>query len=232
MATIPITFSPLTVPVSVQATNINQLLAIISQYLSGQISANVSFFQQGSNWPLSDQGIFFNQTTQQFGTWSTAQGKYLPITDLIIGDTKASFVAGDDTADGWIQLDGRAINSVTGITNDQKSALQSLFGVDANLPNYTFLSGLNGLPDTGSFSDIVNPASAPTQAAVQALTIGGSYSQTEVAALRDNTATLAGSSTAIQAALAQSIGYSESVLTSLNAGGVAGPKWFVYVGSQ
>lgn len=230
MATIPITFSPLTVPVSVQATNINELLTIIAQYLSGQISANVSFFQQGSNWPLSDQGIYFNQTTQQFGTWSTAQGKYLPVTDLIIGDMKSSFVAGDDTADGWIQLDGRAINAVTGITNDQKSALQSLFGT--TLPNYTFLSGLAGLPATTSFSGIVNPASAPTADTVASLTIGGSYSQTEVAALRDNTATLAGSATAIQSALAQSIGYSEQVLASLNAGGVAGPKWFVYVGSQ
>lgn len=232
MATIPITLTPLTVPVAVQAADINQLLTVISQYIAGSISADVSFFVQGSNWPLSDQGIFFNQTTQQFGTWNTGQGKYLPITDLIIGDTKASFVAGDDTADGWIQLDGRAISAVTGINNDQKSALQSLFGVDAALPNYTFLGGLNNLPANGSFSGIAMPGITPTQPTIAALPISGTYSSAEVQQLRNATADLSGATDVLNAATAQIRGYSESVLTSLNAGGVTGPKWFVYVGSQ
>ncbi len=232
MSNIPIQLSPLTVPVDFQAGDINQLLTIISQYLSASISANVSFFQQGSNWPTSDQGIFFNQTTRQFGTWSTGQGRYLPVTGLIIGDTKASFVAGDNTAAGWIQLNGRAINAVTGITNEQKSALEGLFGVGANLPNYTFLSGLSGVPANNSFTDIVNPETLPTAAQVALLPVGGSYSQTEMTAVRDATAGVAGSATTLQAALAQSIGYSEKIINALNAGGVSGPQWFVYVGSQ
>ncbi len=232
MANIPITLTPLAVPVGIEAINFDQLLTLISQYVGAQISADVSFFVQGSNWPLSDQGIFFNQTTAQFGTWNTGQGKYLPITDLVIGDMKSSFVAGDNTADGWIQLDGRSINAVTGINQDQKSALEGLFGANANLPNYTFLSGLSNLPADGSFSGVDIPAPDPSQAAIGALPIGSGYDQDEVAALRNSTAVLAGSNASLNAATAQIRGYAESMLNSLNAGGVAGPKWFVYAGSQ
>jgi len=234
MPIIPIQLSALPVPVQIQAVDVNSLLQIIAQYIAASIGADVSFFQQGSNWPLSDQGIYFNQTTNQFGTWSTAQGKYLPVTDLTIGDLKASFVAGDNTADGWIQLDGRLIDAVTGITNDQKSALQALFGAlpSSALPNYTFVTGLSGLPANGSYTGINNPTPSPTQDAVSALTIGGTYDQNEVQAVRDALASLAGSTLTISTAVGQIIGYSESVLNALNGGGVAGPKWFVYVGSQ
>ena len=44
-ATIPITLTPVPVPVGVKATDINQLVTIITQYIAGSINQDVSFFQ-------------------------------------------------------------------------------------------------------------------------------------------------------------------------------------------
>ena len=125
-------------PTGIEATDINGLLGIIAQYLQGSISQSVSFFQQGSNYPSSDQGIFFNQTTQQFGAWNAALGRYIPLTTLKVGDAKPSYVAGDDVVNGWVELNGRNINSVAGITVSQQANLATLFGAGATLPTQNF----------------------------------------------------------------------------------------------
>jgi len=64
--TIPITLTPIPVPVNIQAVNINDFLGIVCEYISGSISQNVSFFQQGATAPNSNQGIFYNTSTQRF----------------------------------------------------------------------------------------------------------------------------------------------------------------------
>lgn len=233
MTDIPITLTALPVPVGIQAINFDQLLVLICRYVAGQISANVSFFLQGSNWPLSDQGIFFNQSTRQFGTWDTGQGKYLPLTNLVIGDLKASLAAGDETAGGWIQLDGRSINSITGINQDQKSALEGLFGVDSNLPDYTFFGALQNLPASGSFSSINVAAISPTSTSVLILPVGATYDQGEMQGIRGALAGVDSSAESLVASTTSVRDVSEQVLGSLNsAAGDAGPKWFVYCGSQ
>lgn len=135
---IPIILTALPVPTGIQAINFDQQLALVARYLQGSISTNVSFFLQGSNFPQSDQGIFYNQTTHQFGAWDSSQGRYVPLTTLIVGDAKPSYVAGDDVVNGWVQLDGRNVNSVPGITQFQKANLQTLFGVGGVLPTQTF----------------------------------------------------------------------------------------------
>lgn len=137
-STIPIILTPLPVPTGIQAINFDQLLALVARYLQGSISTNVSFFLQGSNFPQSDQGIFYNQTTHQFGAWDSGQGRYVPLTTLIVGDAKPCYVGGDDAVNGWILLDGRNVNSVTGINQFQKSNLEILFGVGGVLPTANF----------------------------------------------------------------------------------------------
>lgn len=137
-STIPITLVALPAPTGIQALDFNQLLSLVARYIQGSISANVDFFLQGSNFPQSDQGIFYNQTTRQFGAWNAAQGQYVPLTTLIVGQATPFYTAGDDTVNGWIELNGRNVNSVTGITQFQKANLETLFGVGGILPTQTF----------------------------------------------------------------------------------------------
>ncbi len=137
-STIPIILTALPVPTGIQATDFNQLLALVAKYLQGSISTSVSFFLQGSNFPLSDQGIFYNQTTHQFGAWNASLGRYVPLTTLVVGDAKPSYVGGDDPVNGWIVLNGRNVNEVAGITQFQKANLETLFGVSGIMPTQTF----------------------------------------------------------------------------------------------
>lgn len=152
MSTIPIVITPLPVPVGAQALNINQLIALISKHLSASIDVdNVSFFLQGFVAPSSDQGLFFNKFSNQFQIWSSSQGKYIPVsTDLQVGDAKLSFVSGDDVNAGWLVCNGRSVNSITGISNNQKQILITLFGASGNLPSLT-----DSAPDGGYYKVFV-----------------------------------------------------------------------------
>lgn len=141
--TVPVQFTPLPAPVGIKAINFNQMLGLICQYIQASIGQNVSFFLQGSNFPTSDQGIFYNQTTQQFGAWNAALGRYVPLSTIQVGDGKPSYVAGDDAVHGWIVLDGRNVNSVTGINQAQKSNLETLFGVGGTMPTQNFGASTN-----------------------------------------------------------------------------------------
>lgn len=226
--TIPITFSANTVPVGVKAVNINDLLTIISEYMTGQISQDVSFFIQGASAPAYNAGLFFNTTTQRFETWNGSG--YIPISELQVGDMKVALRSSDDTANGWVLLNGRPINNILTLTQIQRNNLNTLFASGA-LPNYTFLSGLSGLPSSGSFSSIVNNAINPTTGTIGALTIGSSYSQSEIQAFRDNTEMLLSSTVNLQTATANIQSVAEQLLTSLNSSSaVIGPRWFVFCG--
>lgn len=228
---VPIVLSPVPVPVGIQAVNINDLLSIISEYMTATISQNVSFYLQGSTPPNSNQGIFYNTTTKRFEDWSTSLGAYVPISELQVGDMKSSFRQSDDVGNGWILLNGRPINNVTGITQVQKSNLEALFGTASNLPSYSFLSGLGSVPPSGSFSNITNNPIQPSVGVIGNQTISSTYLQSEIVNFRNNTELLSASTTNLQTTVAQIQSVSEQLLQSLvGAGAVSGPKWFVFCG--
>jgi hypothetical protein len=228
--TIPITLTPIPVPVGIQAVNINDLLTIVSEYIGGQISANVSFFIQGDTPPTSDQGIFYNTNTLRFEDWSPASGAYVPISELQVGDMKAALRNQDDEGNGWILLDGRQIAAVPNLTQVQINNLNSLFPT-GSLPAFSFLSGLQGLPASGSISGISNPTVQPVPGVIGGLTISSSYSQPEVQALRNNTEILENSTNALQNATSQIQARTEAMLSSLNnVGSNTSAKWFVFCG--
>lgn len=231
--TIPITLTPIPVPVNIQAVNINDFLGIVCEYVSGSISQNVSFFLQGATAPNSDQGIFYNTSTQRFESWNSNIGAYQPLTELQVGDLKAAYRTSDDTVNGWILLDGRVINDITGLTQSQNSNLQNLFGTGGSLPNFNFLGALNNLPPVGTFTGISNTQVAPQVGVIGALPISSSYTQTEVQNLRNQTETLENSTNSLQKTVSQIISNTETVLDSLqNTSTVTGVKWFVFCGYQ
>ena len=135
---IPIKLTPLPAPLSVEYANFDELIVLACKYIAASIGANVSFFIQGPSAPLSDQGIFYNTYVGKFMRWSPNDGKYIYITDFVVGMLSSSYVLGDDVANGWIVLDGRAINSISGITVQQQNVLSTLFGANANLPTVPF----------------------------------------------------------------------------------------------
>lgn len=228
---IPITLNANPVPVGVQAVNINDLLNIVAEYVSGTISQNVSFFIQGATAPQSNQGIFYNTSTRRFEDWSSAAGAYIPISENIVGDLKVALSQSDDPSNGWILLNGRTINSLNNITQLQKSNLETLFGSGGSLPNYSFLGALVGLPSSGAFTAITNNQIQPNTGTIGAISIGTDYSQTQITSLRNNTETLLDSTSNLQAVVAQVQSTSDQVLNSLLASNTTlGPKWFVFCG--
>lgn len=228
---IPITLTPIPVPVGVEAVDINGLLAIVSEYMTGQISQNVSFFLQGTVPPDSNQGIFYNTSTKRFEDWNPAYGSYVPISELQVGDLKAALRQTDDVANGWILLNGRSINNIGSITQTQKSNLENLFGVGGTLPNYSFLSGISGLPPINTFANISNPASQPTPGVIGSLPISTAYIQSEEQALRNNTEALSASVSTLQVATAAIQSGAEDMLQSLlSINSAFGPRWFVFCG--
>ena len=234
MSVIPISLTALPVPVGIKASNMNELLSLLAQYLEASIHDNVSFFLQGSNFPDSDQGIFYNQTIGKFGDWNAALGKYIPISDVAVGDIRASYVGGDDLVNGWVVMDGRLISAVPGLTQLQKSNLQTLFGgaASATVPNLPFLAGLQNPPANGSFANIAQPAVDPQKGYIGALAIDASYVQSQVAALRDAAEQLDDSVNSLDTTVSTMKGVAESLLNSLNASTASGtgPKNRVFVG--
>lgn len=229
---IPIKLVNLPVPVGVEAADINQLLALMAQYLSGTISANVSFFLQGSNFPTSNQGIFYNQSTNRFGNWNTQLGKYINISDLQVGDVKPSYVAGDDPANGWVVLDGRKVANVPNLTQLQYSNLDMLFS-DKTLPNLPFLAGLNNPPAVGTFSSITQSAVQPVKGYIGSLAIDATYTQSQVAALRDASEQLDTSVNNLNTTVATMKSASEQLLASINSNvSTSGPWNKIFVGFQ
>lgn len=214
---IPIVLTPLPVPVGIEAITFDQLLGLVCQYIHGSISQNVSFFIQGSVAPVSNQGIFFNQTSNRFENWNNSLGAYVPISEHEVGDIKPTFISGDDLSNGWVALDGRAINSINGLTQVQKNNLVTIFGANANIPNYIFLAGLSGIPANGSFSNISNPSFQPVPGTISSLPIDASYNQTQIQNLRGAAETTADSGNSLQLAVGSVISNCESIIKSLNS---------------
>lgn len=232
MPRIPINITPLPVPVGVQALNINQLFQLWSQFVEASIDlANVSFFIQGTVDPASDQGLFFNTNQNMFKVWSISQGKYLPISDIQVGDTKLSFVTGDDINNGWLVCDGRGVQTLTGISQAQKLNVETLFGVNGSLPQLAPPQSMGNLPANGSIASIPVPTITPAGGVIGGLPIGAVYDQGEVGALRDGTETLRSSTAALSVTTTRLRDATEQIRDAI-AGATANTDavWKVFVG--
>lgn len=134
--------TPLPVPANATAMNWNQLITLICQYIQGNISSSVSFFQQGSTPPPFNQGIFFNLVDNRFENWDQPSGGYIPISERSVGDVYQSFISGDVLTGGLVLLDGRAVNTVGGLTQNQANNLATLFGANSVMPTAPIVVGI------------------------------------------------------------------------------------------
>src|SRR5580700_4829719 len=184
MPFIPIVLTPLPAPADFQAMNWDQLIALVCQYIQGSISASVSFFNQGATPPTSNQGIFFNTLDNRFENWDTNQGAYIPISERQVGEIYPSFVGGDDIPNGLIVLDGRSIGSITGLSQQQLTNLQTLFGANASIPRLSSPPSFSGLPANGTFSALNNPQIQPRPGAFAAITVNSPPQQQDVINIR------------------------------------------------
>jgi hypothetical protein len=138
--TIPITLIPVTPPVGLVAADMDQLLIIISQYISGQIQANVSFFQEFSAPPSTFNGnLIFVTNLNNFMVWQTSTGTYQPLSQLSIGSVIQQSVqyalpSYDDLLNGWFYLNGRNLGTIVGVSAVQYANLQALYP-NGFLPN-------------------------------------------------------------------------------------------------
>ena len=214
--TIPISLQAVPVPVGIQAATIDQLLTVISQYISGSISADVSFFTQGASDPTQFvTPLFYNTNQNIFKGWDTGTGSYLPITEHLPGDTKNSFVDGDEISDGWIKLDGRQNSSVSGLSLRQQSILTQLFP-SGTIPVVAAFAGLVGMPMSGAFSAVSLPDVNPPQNQIANLPFSGTYSATESQNLASNTETLRTSAVTINDGAKSIRDNAEKMLDALN----------------
>lgn len=214
--TIPISLKPIPTPTGIQYATIDQLLTVISKYLTGQISENVSFFVEGASDPTSYvSALFYNTSQNIFKGWDTGTGSYLPITQFQYGDVKNSFVAGDEISNGWLALDGRSIITIHGLSLRQGNILNQLFP-SGDLPSVSPLQNLVGLPQKGSFSNIATPDIQPPLNQIGNLPFSGSYSQAESQALAKNTETLRDSTATLNTGVSSIKAQSELLLNALN----------------
>lgn len=212
--TIPITLTPSNPPTDFQAANFPQLLTAICQYVQGAIRASVSFFLEVLVDPTSFvTNLIFNSTQGVWKYWSQTEGKYVTITDYIVGDVKYSFFGGDQVANGWVVMNGRAITAIPGLAQSQITALQTLFP-DGNLPTVTAVNG-DFLPPEDSFTGITGVEIQPDDGVIAGLPIGGSYDQSEIEALRDDTEILRDSTASLNSEVDQIKDKSAELLEAL-----------------
>lgn len=130
---IPITLSATPAPVGITAANFNQLVANIAQYLTGNIQANVSFFQIFAGPPAYYAGdVIFVTNLGNFMVWNTGSGSYQAMNQFSIGAVVQQAVvysapSYDDLVNGWVYLNGRQISAITGLSGDQVANLNALF---------------------------------------------------------------------------------------------------------
>ncbi len=216
-ATIPIILSPQPAPNTTVPADFNQLVTAICGYVAASINQNVGFFTYGNVDPgVFTTVMFFNRAQGIWKYWDVGTGSYQAVTQFRIGDRKSSYNLGDEVQGGWIVLNGRAIDAVSGISLNQKLALESLFGANGVLPLVRSLDGFNNMPPNGSFSAINNPDVAPAAGVIGGLPFDPTYQSAQVANLATNTETLRGSASTTQAALANSLAKSEAMLQSIN----------------
>jgi len=117
-------------------------MQLVAQYVTGTVSADVRFFQQGATLPTVDESVIFYQTTTGiFYFWNTALGAYYPTgLNIPLGSVIFDYVNDDELANGYVlALGSRAIDSITALSANQATNLHTLFGAGAliQVPNIT-----------------------------------------------------------------------------------------------
>lgn len=187
-STIPITLTPVPIPVGVKALDINQLVTIITQYTAASINQDVSFFQLVSVDPTQQTTpLIFNTSQGVFKYWDTTVGRYTPITPFQPGDIKNTFSGGDSPQTGWIDCDGRTISSVPNISANQQGILNALFGAGGSLPTLSPFQGVSNLPTANAFSEVPVAATTPPTNQIANLPFSNDYNPVEPQNLAANT---------------------------------------------
>lgn len=226
MQTIPITLTATAVPVGISYSDINQLLQIVARYTAAQISDDVTFVQVGAADPTQFVTLlFFNTSQGVWKYWDTGLGRYVAVTQFQPGDTKTTFLAGDQIQQGWVVLDGRAISAIQGISQNQAQVLTTLFGIGGSLPTVTPLTNLQGLPATGAISGIPVSDTQPPKGQIAALPFGATYDPAQSQALATNTETLRTSEASLTDSVKAIQTQAEAVLTALNNGSTGTPLY-------
>lgn len=227
--TIPVTLTPIAAATDFNAANINQLLEFIASHLSGAIRADVSFFLEVLVDPTSFvTNLIFNSTQGVFKYWNQGLGRYVTITDFIVGDIKHSFVSDDQVASGWVVLNGRQITAVPGLSELQIANLQSLFP-GGSLPTVVPVNGAN-LPAADSFSGISGVEIDPADGVIAGLPITDPPTGPEVEALRDATETLRDSTADLAESTIAIRNASDALLEALRTNTTPPMTAFIFVG--
>lgn len=214
--TLPIALTAVPVPVTVKAMNINQLLAIVCQYVQGSVQTDVSFFQTVSVDPTAlTTPIIFNTTQRVFKYWDTGVGAYLAITQFQPGDIKNTFVDGDSPQLGWIVCDGRKITDVIDISQAQQGVLIQLFGNGGSLPDLTPMMGVSGLPAANAFDAIIVADTQPPANQIANLPFSSDYNPIESQNLAGNAEALRGSQNDLRTAVVNTKAVSQAMLTAI-----------------
>lgn len=190
MPRVPLSLSWIPITTKFSAADINQFGQLFVKQVAGELDqASSTSFISGSSNPDTNQGLFYNTTAQMFMVWDIAAARYKPMNGYAIGDTKQSFKTGDEISGGWVQLDGRQITAVPGLSTSQRASLIELFA-SGQLPVLTNTGSLLGLPANGAITGISIPDIDPANGGIGNLAIGATYSQSEVTALKDGAETL------------------------------------------
>lgn len=207
--------SPL--PPNFKVTGPDSFLQALVKVVQVVIPGTFTGVIRGAVDPSNDQGLFYNTLQKVFKDWDTATGRYQPVTDLTLKEEKIFYSAGDDLTKGWVVLNGRAINSITGLTPLQKQVLESTFGVGGTLPDRKVLGAFTNLPANGAFSNITIDATMPAEGAIEALTFSNPATKTEAEALRDKTEELRGSTSDLRDKTVEVRDVAEQLLDSVRA---------------
>lgn len=222
--TIPITLTPGVPPPDAKWVTLAELIALVCSNTAASIRADITFIPQVSNDPVAyDGNLIFNIIQRVFKAWDIGTGKYVAVTENVVGDLKDSFNGNDDVAHGWVVLNGRLISDVSGVSSAQTANLQSLFGTAATtkLP-IVLATHTNGLPPSGSFSGIpippsISPVLQPAAGIIApGLTFSNPATGPEAQALANNTEILRSSASDSFNVVTQIQTVAESLLVALN----------------
>lgn len=217
MQTVPIKLTWTPLPVGVNPLTLDQLGTVMAAYMAGQISSDVTFIPIGASDPtLFTSPLIFNDTQGVFKYWNTGSGKYVTVTPFQPGDTKNTFITGDEIQQGWILLDGRLISAVSGISQNQTVVLQQLFGIGGSLPTVTPALTLADLPAAAAYSSIaLSGIIQPPQGQIGALPFGATYDPSQSQGLGANTETLRNQTENLRIALQTVNGVNIRLLSAL-----------------
>lgn len=174
-------------------------LQALIRYVQVVIPGTFTGVIRGTIDPSNDQGLFYNSLQRVFKDWDVGTGRYQPVTDLSLTEEKVFYTPGDDLVKGWVVLNGRTINSITGLSVLQKQVLESVFGPGGSLPNRIVLGAFSNLPANGAFGGITIEDILPANGEIAALTFDTPHpTKEQTEALRDKTEVLRDSAAALK----------------------------------